>query len=421
VTDPANDGGKAVLSPPDRAPRSRRRLRLVVPRYGPDVSGGSEQLIRRLAHTLQSRRWDVEVWTTTAGDETTWTPAFPPGDDLDGAVRVRRFEVMGRRQPRLFHQMSRAMFRLPPGLRPETAWLVSQGPFAPALVRALATGPDRPTLFTPYLYHPTIWGLPAAPHPRLLIPAAHDEPPLRLRTVGRAVAAVDALWYGTEEERTLLEAVHPVAARRPYAVGTVAIDPPIGLDRDAFRRDRGLGYYLLYAGRVARGKGVDLLLDGYALLRQRHPELSLVLIGDPGRLAAPPEGVLSLGWLDDDEHWSALAGAVAVVVPSSLESLSLVTLEAWAAGRPCLLNADSPVLAGQADRSGGALLFRDPGELSESAERLLADPDEAASLGEAGQRFVALHYRWNGVVRRLEELITTVAGTGWADRPADRQ
>jgi glycosyltransferase involved in cell wall biosynthesis len=235
------------------------------------------------------------------------------------------------------------------------------------------------------------------------------------------VATVDALWYGTEEERTLLEAVHPVAARRPYAVGTVAIDPPIGLDRDAFRRDRGLGYYLLYAGRVARGKGVDLLLDGYALLRQRHPELSLVLIGDPGRLAAPPEGVLSLGWLDDDEHWSALAGALAVVVPSSLESLSLVTLEAWAAGRPCLLNADSPVLAGQADRSGGALLFRDPGELSESAERLLADPDEAASLGEAGQRFVALHYRWNGVVRRLEELITTVAGTGWADRPADRQ
>jgi glycosyltransferase involved in cell wall biosynthesis len=297
---------------------------------------------------------------------------------------------------------------------------VSQGPFAPALVRALATGTDRPTLFTPYLYHPTIWGLPAAPHPRLLIPAAHDEPPLRLRAVGRAVAAVDALWYGTEEERTLLEAVHPIAARRPSAVGTVAIDPPIGVDRDAFRRDRGLGRYLLYAGRVARGKGVDLLLDGYALLRRRHPEVSLVLIGDPARLAAPPEGVLSLGWLDDDERWSALAGAAAVVVPSSLESLSLVTLEAWAARRPCLLNADSPVLAGQAERSGGALLFRDPEQLAASAERLLADPDEAARLGDAGRRFVALDYRWNGVVRRLEELITAVAGTGWADRPADR-
>ena len=419
MTEPPSASPEAAPAARGPTPGRARRLRLVVPRYGPGVSGGSEQLIRRLAQTLQSRRWDVEVWTTTAGDEATWSPAFPPGDDLDGAVRVRRFEVVGRRQPRLFHQMSRALFRLPPVLRPEAAWLVSQGPFAPALIHALATGTDRPTLFMPYLYHPTIWGLPAAPHPRLLIPAAHDEPALRLRAVGRAVAAADALWYQTEEERSLLEAVHPVAAERPHAVGAVAIDPPAALDRDAFRRDRGLGRYLLYAGRATPGKGLDLLLDGYALLRNRHSEVSLVLIGDPSGLAAAPEGVVNLGWLDDDEHWAALAGAEAVVVPSRLESLSLVALEAWAAGRPCLLNGDSPVLAGQARRGGGAVLFRDPTGLCDGAARLVADPEEARRLGDAGRRFVALHYRWNAVVRRLEELITTVAGPGWMDRPAD--
>jgi len=421
VTEPTNPDPETTTPAHARPPGRARRLRLVVPRYGPGVSGGSEHLIRRLAHTLQSRRWDVEVWTTTAGDEATWSPAFPPGDDLDGAVRVRRFEVVGRRQPRLFHQMSRGVFRLPPALRPETAWLASQGPFAPALIHALATGADRPTLFMPYLYHPTIWGLPAAPHPRLLIPAAHDEPALRLRAVGRAVAAADALWYLTEEERSLLEAVHPIAAERPHAVGAVAIDPPAALDREAFRRDRGLGRYLLYAGRATPGKGLDLLLDGYGLLRGRHPEVSLVLIGDPGGLARAPKGVVSLGWLDDDDHWAALAGAEVVVVPSRLESLSLVALEAWAAGRPCLLNGGSSVLAGQARRSGGAVLFRDAAELCEGAERLVADPGEAARLGEAGRRFVALHYRWNAVVRRLEELITTVAGPGWVERPGDRR
>ena len=406
----------AVTSRPGTAGPSRQ-LRLVVPRYGLGVSGGSELLVRRLAHALHERRWDVEVWTTTAGDEATWAPAFPPGDELDGGVRVRRFTVVRRRPPRLFHQMSRAVFRLPAALRPETAWLVTQGPFAPDLVRALATEADRPTLFTPYLYHPTIRGLPAAPHPRLLIPAAHDEPALRLRAVGRAVAAVDALWYGTDEERLLLEAVHPVAARRPHAVGTVAVDPPPELEVEEFRRRHGLGRYLLYAGRATPGKGLGLLLDGFALLRRRWPELSLVLIGDPGGPSGAPEGVLPLGWVEDGEHWSALAGAEAVVVPSRLESLSVVTLEAWAVGRPCLLCEDSPVLAGQAERSGGALLFRDPGELAERAGGLLADPAEATRLGDAGRRYVALNYRWNGVVRRLESLISA-GDRGAGRRPA---
>ena len=423
MTGPATDGGEAEIGSRPRSgaggrahPRTgSRQLRLVVPRFGAGVSGGSELLMRRLATTLQRRRWQVEVWTTTAGDEATWSPAFPPGDDVDGGVRVRRFAVVGRRPPRLFHQMSRAMFRLPEALRPETAWLVAQGPFAPALIHALATGSDRPTLFMPYLYHPTLWGLPAAPHPRILIPAAHDEPALRLRAVGRAVAAADALWYLTEEERSLVETVHPVAASRPHAIGAVAIDPPLEIDRETFRRRRGLGRYLLYAGRATPGKGVELLLAGFALLRRHHPELSLVLIGDPGGPAAPPEGVVPLGWLSDDERWAALAGAEAVVVPSHLESLSLVALEAWATGRPCLLNGDSPVLVGQAERSGGALLFRDPQELAATALRLLADPDDSARRGDAGRRFVALNYRWNAVVRRLEELI----GLG-AERRPDR-
>ena len=411
------EAAAAEAEPEARPPAARRprRLRLVVPRFGPGVNGGSELLMRRLALTLQRRRWQVEVWTTTAGDEATWTPAFPPGDDIDEGVRVRRFPVLGRRPPELFHQMSRALFRLPPALRFETAWLVTQGPFAPALVRALATGADRPTLFTPYLYHPTIWGLPAAPHPRLLIPAAHDEPALRLRSVGRAVAAADALWYGTDEERLLLEAVHPVAGRRPHAVGTVAVDPPTALDPGEFRRRHDLGRYLLYAGRATPGKGVELLLAGLVRLRRERPDVSLVLIGDPSPPPALPDGVISLGWVEDGEHWNAVAGAEAVVVPSRLESLSLITLEAWAAGRPCLLNAGSPVLSGQAGRSGGALLFHDAAELASLAEVLLDDSTEAARMGAAGRRHVALNYRWNAVVGRLEALIA--AGARGADPP----
>jgi len=390
-----------------------------VPRYGEGVNGGSEALVRRLAQALAGRRWEVEVWTTTARDEQTWSPAFPAGDDMDGPVRLRRFPVVGRRQPEAFRQLSRVVFRLPANLRPETPWVGAQGPFAPALIRALASSVDRPTVFMPYLYYPTLWGLPAAPHPRLLIPAAHDEPPLRLRAVARAVAAADGLWYSTEEERGLLEGIHPVAARRPHAVGTVGMDPSALLDENSsraaaerFRGRHGLSRYLLYAGRLTPGKGVDLLLDGYKLLRPQHPEVSLVLIGDaavPDRL---PPGAISLGWVDDQERLEALAGAAAVIVTSRLESLSLVALEAWGCGRPCLLNGASPVLSGQAERSGGALLFDSPASLADAAAQLLDDPAAADQRGAAGRRYVALHHRWGEVIRRLEGLLAATARSG---------
>jgi glycosyltransferase involved in cell wall biosynthesis len=392
------------VTAPAPAPQVRA-VRLVVPRYGPEVSGGSERLVRRLAQVLARRRWDVEVWTTTAADEASWAPAFPAGDDLDGPVRVRRFPILGGRHPAAFHQLSRAVFHLPAALRPETAWVLAQGPFSPSLVRALATAPDRPTLFMPYLYHPTLWGLPAAPHPRLLIPAAHDEPALRLRAVRRALLAADGLWYSTEEERRLVEAVHPGAAGKPHAIGTTGVAIPRRAAEEDFRRRHSLGRYLLYAGRLTPGKGVALLLEGFALLRQRHPALSLVVIGDRAGLAAPPPGVVSLGWVEDAEHRAALAGAEAIVIPSRLESLSLVALEGWAWGRPCLVNGASAVLAGQAARSGGALLFDTAKGLAEQAAAILDDPETARRLGAAGRSFVAAHYRWEDTVRRLTLLI----------------
>ena len=81
-----------------------------------------------------------------------------------------------------------------------------------------------------------------------------------------------------------------------------------------------------------------------------------------------------MGRLDEPERWEAIAGAVAVVVPSAMELLSLLALEAWGMGRPCLLNAGSPVLAGHAARSGGALMFGNADELAARAAQLIDSP-----------------------------------------------
>src|SRR5438132_5609768 len=277
---------------------SAEQLRIVVPRFGPEVVGGSGGLARRLAAALTARGWEIEVCATTAVAESTWAGSLPPSERDPLGFSVRRFPVTRRRRPRAFALGSRAFFRLPPALRPERAWLRAQGPFAPALLAALRTARPAPTLFTPYLYYPTVFGLPVARHPRLLMPAAHPERPLRLRAVGSAISAADAIWYHTPEERELVESVHPASSQIPAAIGTVGVEPIAG-DPSRFAASTGIqGPLLLYGGRLTPGKGGEVLLEGFRRLRAAHPEVTLVLAG-----SAPdgesPAGVVATGRLDE--------------------------------------------------------------------------------------------------------------------------
>lgn len=392
-------------------------LRIVTPRYGEAVVGGAERLLRMLALSLVGAEWRVEVFTTCAVDAATWRNQAAPGVAVEDGVVVRRFHVRRARRPALFHQLSRGFFRLPAALRPEELWVALQGPWSPSLVEALGTAAPMPALFAPYLYHPTLAGLPAYRPPRLMLPAAHDELPLRLHLVGRALEAADGLLFGTEEEREIVLQRHPGSAARPYALGNVGISAPAGVDAARFRAAAGLGAeepYLLYGGRVAAGKGMSELLDGVALLRSRGVAARLVLTGEAGTETPPSDAVLPVGRLDEAERWDALAGAAAVVVPSFHESLSLLALEAWAVGRPVLANAASPVLAGQVGRSGGGIAYSGAAGLADAAARLLGDPAAAASFGESGRAWVAATYRWEAVHERLATLIAGAAAAAAA-------
>ena len=299
------------------------------------------------------------------------------------------------------------MFRLPPALRPEAAWFRLQGPFAPQLVGELSTA-EGATLFIPYLYYPTVYGLPAAPHPRVLVPAAHDERALQLAAVHRAIAAADGLLYGTPEERDLVEAVHPAARDVPSEVGNVGVDPAEFGDPDRFRKWLGVeAPFLLYGGRITPGKGLDVLLDAHRRVVAGGHDVRLVLAGDATAQADP--AVTVTGRLDESAWRDALAAAFAVVIPSAMESLSLLALEGWNAGRPCLVNASSPVLRGQVERSGGGVAFAGARELAEIVGHLVSSPGVADRMGASGRAYVRANYSWDGVVERLGRLLTAGA------------
>jgi hypothetical protein len=157
----------------------------VVPRYGLEVRGGAEMGARMLAERLAARPgWSAEVFTTTALEATTWADAYAPGTVELNGVTVHRFDsISGRAKG--FDALSHVVLSRPHAAAPadEQRWIDLQGPVCPDAFRAAAASDADVVVFYPYLYHPTVRGVPAARAAGRAVvqhPAAHDEPALRL-------------------------------------------------------------------------------------------------------------------------------------------------------------------------------------------------------------------------------------------------
>ncbi|MEA2125276.1 MAG: hypothetical protein QOI80_2058 [Solirubrobacteraceae bacterium] len=179
-------------------------------------------------------------------------------------------------------------------------------------------------------------------------------------------------------------------------------------DRTHHRRER---IDVLYAGRLAAEKGVDLLADAFLSARERDPRLHLVLAGDgpaaPALRERLGEHATFLGWLDGDALPQAYAAADLFCFASQTDTFGQVVLEAQASGLPVVavaaggpteLIADgrSGVLCPpHAEALGGALagLARSP----RLRERLARGGREAVTARTWERSLGQLAQGWSGI------------------------
>ena len=381
------------------------RILVVVQRYGADVLGGSESHARVVAQRLAMVN-EVEVATTNALDYWSWAPHFPVGESMDGHIRVRRFGVTTPRSP-TFKDTERHVLFEPHTLADEQAWLAMQGPHAPDLLEFLrrdGKGYDA-ILFYTYIYEPTAAGLPLVPERAALISTAHDEEPLRLVPYRALFQLPRAFGFLTPEERDL---VHSRFRNEhiPSEVLGIGLDTPPWHDPEPFReRYAPRGPLVLYLGQVSEGKAVDELIADWVAYRDDGGAGSLVLAGTT-RMAIPARhDIVSLGRVSDEDKYALLEAADVLVLPSHLESLGIVLLEAWQVGTPCLVSAKNKVTSGQVARAGGGAAY-DRGGFAKALATVLADRE---SLGESGRVYVEAECAWPAFDMRLEQLVDLVA------------
>jgi glycosyltransferase involved in cell wall biosynthesis len=392
------------------------RLLFVVQRYGTEVFGGAEAFSRELATRMAARRHTVDVLTSCAVSYVDWANVYEPGTtEIDG-VTVHRLPVDRPRDNGRFNSLNG---RVNAGVRPtplhlQRTWMDLQGPHIPDLPSWLdrhARNYDVASFFT-YLYWSTWAGLPAAgAHlPTVLHPTAHDEPPLYLAIYDLMFRLPSAMGYLTTEEAQLVGDRFRI--RRPSVTTGVGVDLcPEGWGERDFRAAYGVGDgpYLLYVGRLDPHKGTEELAAYFRAYKARRPgSLKLVFMGEPIRPIEQHQDVIVTGFVGDEVKHGALAGCLALTMPSYFESFSIVLVEAWAHSRPALVQGNCAVLAGQAHRSGGALPYRSYGEFEAAVDLLLEDPAIGDGLGRAGRAYAEEHYDWDVVLRRYERFLESV-------------
>jgi glycosyltransferase involved in cell wall biosynthesis len=157
-----------------------------------------------------------------------------------------------------------------------------------------------------------------------------------------------------------------------------------GVDVERFRpalRDRHAlpgEVSLLYAGRLTKEKGVELLADAFLAARERDPRLHLCLAG-----GGPEEGMLRerlgehatfLGWLEGDALARAYASADIFLFASATDTFGQVLLEAQASGLPVVAVAVGGPCSIVEDGVTGLLRAPDAGALAEAVTSLAAAP-----------------------------------------------
>ena len=195
----------------------------------------------------------------------------------------------------------------------------------------------------------------------------------------------------------------------PWARASVIPDgvaPPVA-ELPAYEPDGPI----VFAGRLARSKGIELLAEIIALTLERRPATFLLAGGhsdDAGRtalgkiLARHPQACRYLGWLGPDQLDALYARAALVLVPSLYEPFGLVALEAMRMGAPVLAADTGGLSETVRPGSGGVLIAsRDPREWARRIDELLSNVALRRSLSSGGPAYVARHFPIQETAARL--------------------
>ena len=186
-----------------------------------------------------------------------------------------------------------------------------------------------------------------------------------------------------------------------------------GVDTDLFSPEKRREYLriragcgksdtvLLYVGRLAPEKDLDVLMEAYVVLRKRYRDIRLVITGDGPMteklMRDAPSGVFFTGYLHGEELAEVYATSDIFLFPSTTETYGNVIIEAMASGLPVVAPYSGGIRENLIHRHNGlACRPRSVSDMVEAVELLKEDTGLRKKLSEQARNH-ALTRTWNSV------------------------
>ncbi|MFQ5874898.1 MAG: glycosyltransferase, partial [Dehalococcoidia bacterium] len=184
---------------------------------------------------------------------------------------------------------------------------------------------------------------------------------------------------------------------------------------------------VLTVGRLAaseRYKGHDVVLQAMPTLLEEVPDVTYLVVGDGDDRArlerfaqelGVQDHVMFVGQATDAELAACYQACEAFVMPAQTvlndhkpkgEGFGLVFLEAMGFGKPVVgPNHGAPTEFIRNGEHGFLVDPEDPEAVAQALARLLASPERAHRMGEAGREWVMCEYSYEGFRSRLGKLL----------------
>ncbi|WP_282939477.1 glycosyltransferase family 4 protein [Paenibacillus sp. RC67] len=390
------------------------KLGIVTPWFSDNISGGAERFAGGIAKSLQDAGCKVEI-ITTCGKDSFWdwgTDFYDEGLTSINELQVRRFSLR-KRNKILYDELMGKLIHGETLSYVQEMQLMHETVNSDSMYDFINTSGDNYIfMFIPYLAGTTYWGSKLRPENSFIIPCLHDEGMAYFKSVSDMFSRVKGLFLNTVEELEFSSRLYGLEE----GTGTVSgggVEIDYAPSSDNFRKKYNLhGEYFVYVGRQVSGKNVPQLINLFnQYIEDTLNDTKLVFLGKGEdqiiETMKSSKNIIHVGEVSDEEKYDAIAGAVALIQPSLMESFSIVIMESWLCNTPVIVHEHCAVTKGHCDRSEGGLYYKDYMSFKETLNILLIDSENAKVMGQKGKKYVEEFYTWKKTAERIIEFLVS--------------